>query len=155
METNRRSLIKLAALAPVMAGSPLQAMASDAMQQPDEPLPGKADHVLRVSTGLAELAPDHIVSTTLYNDQFPGALLRMREGERVTVDVHNIRTLLPVPISPGGRTQGKPGLSTSNPETIRAVTTARSSLCLRSVRRPSARAETWRWTRLRARNCRR
>jgi len=53
------------------------------------PAPTKAAHTLRIATGLVELAPDHIVSTTLYNGQFPGPLLRLREGERVTVDVIN------------------------------------------------------------------
>ncbi len=36
-----------------------------------------------------ELAPDHIVSTTLYNGQFPGPLLRLREGQGVVIDIHN------------------------------------------------------------------
>jgi FtsP/CotA-like multicopper oxidase with cupredoxin domain len=36
-----------------------------------------------------ELAPDHIVSTTLYNGQFPGPLLRFKEGKEVVVDVYN------------------------------------------------------------------
>jgi FtsP/CotA-like multicopper oxidase with cupredoxin domain len=48
-----------------------------------------ADYALRIATGLVELAPEHIVSTTLYNGQFPGPLLRFKEGKRVTVDVHN------------------------------------------------------------------
>jgi FtsP/CotA-like multicopper oxidase with cupredoxin domain len=38
---------------------------------------------------LVELAPDRIVATTLYNDQFPGPLIRLREGRPVTVDLHN------------------------------------------------------------------
>jgi FtsP/CotA-like multicopper oxidase with cupredoxin domain len=49
----------------------------------------KADYTLRIGTGMVELAPDHIVSTTLYNGQFPGPLLRFREGRRVVVDVYN------------------------------------------------------------------
>jgi FtsP/CotA-like multicopper oxidase with cupredoxin domain len=49
----------------------------------------KADYTLRIGTGLVELAPDHIVSTTLYNGQFPGPLLRFREGQRVVVDIYN------------------------------------------------------------------
>ena len=49
----------------------------------------KADYTVRIATGLVELAPDHIVSTTLYNGQFPGPLLRFTEGVPVTVDVHN------------------------------------------------------------------
>src|SRR2546430_4524971 len=49
----------------------------------------KADYTLRIGTGLVELAPGHILSTTLYNDQFPGPLLRFKEGQRVVVDIHN------------------------------------------------------------------
>jgi FtsP/CotA-like multicopper oxidase with cupredoxin domain len=49
----------------------------------------KADFTLRIATGLVELAPDHIVSTTLYNGQFPGPLLRLQEGQRVVVDIQN------------------------------------------------------------------
>jgi FtsP/CotA-like multicopper oxidase with cupredoxin domain len=48
-----------------------------------------ADHTLRIATGLLELGPDTIISTKLYNGQFPGPLLRMREGQRVTIDIHN------------------------------------------------------------------
>ena len=46
---------------------------------------------MRIATGLIELSPEHIVSTTLYNGQFPGPLLvkACREGQRVTIDVHN------------------------------------------------------------------
>jgi len=50
---------------------------------------GPADVTLRIATGLVELAPDHIVSTTLYNGQFPGPLLRLKEGKPVTVDIFN------------------------------------------------------------------
>ncbi|WP_454883405.1 multicopper oxidase family protein [Sphingomonas oryzagri] len=89
MDTDRRSLIKLAALAPVIVGTSARAITGDTVQPRVEPPSGKADHVLRISTGLVELAPDHIVSTTLYNGQFPGPLLRLREGEPVTVDIHN------------------------------------------------------------------
>src|SRR5262249_47536984 len=32
----------------------------------------QSDYSLRIATGLIELAPEHIVSTTLYNGQFPG-----------------------------------------------------------------------------------
>jgi FtsP/CotA-like multicopper oxidase with cupredoxin domain len=58
-------------------------------QAGQEATQGKADHTLRIATGLAELAPDHIVSTTLYNGQFPGPLLRFKEGQRTVVDVYN------------------------------------------------------------------
>src|ERR1700730_12586661 len=49
----------------------------------------KADYTIRIAGGLVELAPDHIVSTTLYNDQFPGPLLRFNEGQGTVVDIHN------------------------------------------------------------------
>ncbi|MGH3557389.1 MAG: multicopper oxidase family protein, partial [Mycobacterium sp.] len=35
------------------------------------------------------LAPDRVVSTTLYNGQFPGPLLRFTEGRPVVVDIYN------------------------------------------------------------------
>src|SRR5260370_27857839 len=48
-----------------------------------------ADYSLTIATKPTELAPKHIVSVTTYNGQFPGPLLRFKEGKRVTVDVHN------------------------------------------------------------------
>jgi FtsP/CotA-like multicopper oxidase with cupredoxin domain len=48
-----------------------------------------ADYTIRIATGLVELAPDKIISTTVYNGQFPGELLRFREGTPATVDIHN------------------------------------------------------------------
>jgi FtsP/CotA-like multicopper oxidase with cupredoxin domain len=48
-----------------------------------------ADYTLRIGTGLVEVAPGRILSTTTYNGQFPGPLLRFREGRRVVVDIHN------------------------------------------------------------------
>jgi FtsP/CotA-like multicopper oxidase with cupredoxin domain len=51
----------------------------------DEP----ADYTLTIAVKPIELAPDRIVSVTTYNGQFPGPLLRFKEGQQVTVDVHN------------------------------------------------------------------
>jgi FtsP/CotA-like multicopper oxidase with cupredoxin domain len=48
-----------------------------------------ADYTLTIATTPLELAPNRILSVTTYNGQFPGPLLRLKEGERVTVDVHN------------------------------------------------------------------
>jgi len=50
---------------------------------------GPADCTLHIATGLVELADNQIVSTTLYNGQFPGPLVRFKEGQRVVVDIHN------------------------------------------------------------------
>ena len=83
MMIDRRSLLKLAGLTPLISAAPRLAWAAD------EAAIEKADYVLRIGTGLVELASDHIVSTTLYNDQFPGPLLRFREGQRAVIDIHN------------------------------------------------------------------
>ena len=48
-----------------------------------------ADYTIRIAPGLVELAPDRIIATTLYNNQFPGPLIRLREGVPVTIDLFN------------------------------------------------------------------
>jgi FtsP/CotA-like multicopper oxidase with cupredoxin domain len=80
--TDRRALLKLAGMAPLIGFAPRFASASDQVD-------AKADYILRIATGLVELSPEHIVSTTLYNGQFPGPLLRFSEGQRVVIDIHN------------------------------------------------------------------
>jgi FtsP/CotA-like multicopper oxidase with cupredoxin domain len=50
---------------------------------------GPADYTLTIATKPIELAPNRIISVTTYNGQFPGPLLRLKEGERVTIDVRN------------------------------------------------------------------
>jgi FtsP/CotA-like multicopper oxidase with cupredoxin domain len=83
---DRRSLLKLAGLAPLI-GLPDVARR---LVQPDRAFAdAKADYTLRMATGLVELSPEHIVSTTLYNGQFPPPLLRFKEGERAIVDLQN------------------------------------------------------------------
>jgi FtsP/CotA-like multicopper oxidase with cupredoxin domain len=77
----RRSMLKLATAVPLGARFIGRADAQSGA--------GPADHTLRISTGLIELAPDHIVSTTLYNGQFPGPVIRLREGRRTTIDLVN------------------------------------------------------------------
>jgi FtsP/CotA-like multicopper oxidase with cupredoxin domain len=58
----------------------IQAMAVDART---------ADYTVRIKTAPIEIAPKRIVSTTTYNGQFPGPLLRFKEGQQVTVDIFN------------------------------------------------------------------
>ena len=48
-----------------------------------------ADFTLQIAPTLLELAPQVVISTIGYNHQVPGPLLRMREGQRVTVEVVN------------------------------------------------------------------
>jgi FtsP/CotA-like multicopper oxidase with cupredoxin domain len=83
MPINRRSLLASGALLPLIGPQAHPACAAE------QAALEKADYTLRIATGLAELAPEHIVSTTLYNGQFPGPLLRFREGQRAVVDVYN------------------------------------------------------------------
>ena len=42
---------------------------------------GPADYTLTIAVTPVELAPNRIVSTTTYNGQFPGPLLRFKEGQ--------------------------------------------------------------------------
>jgi FtsP/CotA-like multicopper oxidase with cupredoxin domain len=79
MAMPRRCLLRQAALLPFSAALPTIARAA-------EP---PADYTLRIAPGLVELSPEHIVSTTLYNGQFPGPLLRFKEGQLVTIDIQN------------------------------------------------------------------
>jgi FtsP/CotA-like multicopper oxidase with cupredoxin domain len=94
--TSRRNFLKLAGVATGAAflgsGTPV----GSAVLSP--PLPGPAyllseaspaDYTLRISAGPVEIAPKCIVSAVTYNGQFPGPLLRFKEGQPVTVEVHN------------------------------------------------------------------
>ena len=83
MPIDRRALLAYGTLLPLTGALSRPARAAEPAASE------KADHTLRIATGLVELAPDHIVSTMLYNGQFPGPLLRFKEGVRTVVDVHN------------------------------------------------------------------
>ena len=95
---DRRKFIKSTGLAiPIVSSLPMGALALietnshkvslksvDATQQ-DE----KADYTIHIGTGLVEVGPQHIISTTLYNGRFPGPLLRFKEGQKAVVDIYN------------------------------------------------------------------
>jgi FtsP/CotA-like multicopper oxidase with cupredoxin domain len=86
MSLNRRHLLRMggaAALAVNLPGVP-RAVAQNTMGAGE-----RADYTIRIGTGLVELAPDRIISTTTYNGQFPGPLIRLKEGLPVIVDIHN------------------------------------------------------------------
>lgn len=82
MRMDRRSLLVGAGLTAALDAIPFAARAQQATTD-------KADYTLKIATGLVDLSSEHIVSTTLYNDQFPGPLLRFQEGKPLTVDVFN------------------------------------------------------------------
>jgi FtsP/CotA-like multicopper oxidase with cupredoxin domain len=48
-----------------------------------------ADCILRIAAASIEIAPNQIVSAITYNGQFPGPLLRFKEGQQAVVDVFN------------------------------------------------------------------
>ena len=63
-------------------------------QHPMVPLEAKAtgraaDFTLQIAPMLVELAPQVVISTIGYSNKVPGPLLRVREGQTVTVDVEN------------------------------------------------------------------
>ncbi len=89
MNTSRRHFLKLAGATTASLSNPQEAFSlaspEPAAQQPSS----QPDYTLRIATTPVELAPDRIISTATYNGQFPGPLLRFKEGQPVTVDVHN------------------------------------------------------------------
>jgi FtsP/CotA-like multicopper oxidase with cupredoxin domain len=68
-------------------GEPLQHAMAPPLEQ--KAAGGAADFSLRIAPTMVELAPQVVVSTIGYNDKVPGPLLRVREGQHVTVDVVN------------------------------------------------------------------
>jgi FtsP/CotA-like multicopper oxidase with cupredoxin domain len=92
-QTSRRNFLKLAG---TIAGSGLlhpvfgvDHSPADETRQPVPPDTTQADYNLRIGAAPIELAPKNIVSTVTYNGQFPGPLLRFKEGQQVVVDVYN------------------------------------------------------------------
>jgi FtsP/CotA-like multicopper oxidase with cupredoxin domain len=47
------------------------------------------DYVVRIRASAVDIGNKHIVSAVTYNDQFPGPLLRFKEGQPVTLEVRN------------------------------------------------------------------
>ena len=88
MALQRRDFLKMGAAAALVGAAAPRAHATPAPAS-SAGTQGSADYTLRIATGLIELSPKRIVSTTLYNGQFPGPLLRFKEGRRVTIDVRN------------------------------------------------------------------
>jgi FtsP/CotA-like multicopper oxidase with cupredoxin domain len=82
---DRREFLKVSTVSAVASAIPAPAR----VLAQSEPSDVKADYRLRIRRTNVELALDHIVSTTTYNDQFPGPLVRLTEGRRVTVDIFN------------------------------------------------------------------
>jgi FtsP/CotA-like multicopper oxidase with cupredoxin domain len=95
---DRRKFLKWSSSAiPVIAAFPARAATllsendSDIAKKPNSEMVfnEKADYTIHIGTGLIEVGPQLIISTTTYNGQFPGPLLRFKEGQQTTVDIYN------------------------------------------------------------------
>ena len=56
---------------------------------PDASESRPADYTIRINVSPIEIASNRIISTTNYNGQFPGPLVRLKEGQPVTVEIFN------------------------------------------------------------------
>jgi len=88
MSLDRREFLRLGS-AVVMAGTALRGSGAAPAAATPPGAQAAADYTLRITRGLIELSPEHIVSSTLYNGQFPGPLLRFKEGQAVSLEIHN------------------------------------------------------------------
>ena len=79
---DRRNFLKATGLTALASRLPAGGHALAAVREP-------ADHTIRIGTALVEVGPRRFLSMTAYNGQFPGPLLRFKEGRRVIVDIYN------------------------------------------------------------------
>jgi FtsP/CotA-like multicopper oxidase with cupredoxin domain len=102
---NRRDFVRLGCATVIAMGArkPLLALAQpltprqfpSPSQRPTKTLSepkataGAVDFTLQIAPMTVELAPQVVISTIGYSNQVPGPFLRVREGQRVTVDVVN------------------------------------------------------------------
>jgi FtsP/CotA-like multicopper oxidase with cupredoxin domain len=87
---SRRDFLKLAGSAVCAAAfPPSNALGFGARPGSARSEARSPDYVLRIAASLVEIAPKQIVSTIAYNGQFPGPLLRFKEGRSAVVEVHN------------------------------------------------------------------
>ena len=85
--TSRRQFFKLAGASAALMPS-FKLDAQETFAHPEQT--GRhADYTLNIQNGLVEIGKNRFVSTTTFNGQFPGPLLRFREGEATTVEIHN------------------------------------------------------------------
>lgn len=93
---SRRRFLKVAGLTAatvLLPSGSVGAKSSISTQPNDSPTAssesGSPDCTLHIKTSPVEIAPKRIISVTTYNGQFPGPLLRFKEGQQVTIDVFN------------------------------------------------------------------
>ena len=81
MRATRREFLRTGALATgaVIVGESLRGVRAETA----------ADYTLHIENAAVEIAPKRIIGVTTYNGQFPGPLLRFKEGQLVTIDLFN------------------------------------------------------------------
>lgn len=79
---DRRQFLTTSGLTALAAGLPA---AGPSFAAPRE----RADHTIRIGTTLVEVGPQIFLSMTAYNGQFPGPLLRFKEGRPTVIDIYN------------------------------------------------------------------
>ena len=96
LSESRRKFLKAAGLTAAVVLLPAGAAIAESgisTQSNDSPVTssdsGSPDYTLHIKTTPVEIAPKRIISVTTYNGQFPGPLLRFKEGQQATVDVFN------------------------------------------------------------------
>jgi FtsP/CotA-like multicopper oxidase with cupredoxin domain len=70
-------------------GPPMQPMGTSEPKPTGHASGHAADFTLQIAPMMVELAPQVIISTIGYSNKIPGPLMRMREGQHVTVEVVN------------------------------------------------------------------
>ena len=88
---SRRSFLKTATAATAASLLPAGCKAPNPPPRAssEEQASAPADYTLRIAATPLEIASDRIISVATYNGQFPGPLLRFKEGKQVTVAVYN------------------------------------------------------------------
>ena len=88
---SRRQFLKAAA---ITAGAALLpsvtfGQTENAAASAAKPESSSADYTVHIKVSPVEIAPNRIISTTTFNGQFPGPLIRFKEGHPATVDIFN------------------------------------------------------------------
>ena len=92
---NRREFLQLAGVSAlsgvsILSGcTPVVDRTTMSSTSTSKPVGGGAHFSLHIAPVKLELSPDQLIQTIGYNGIAPGPVLRIKEGQQVTVDVHN------------------------------------------------------------------
>ncbi len=89
MRFSRRDVLKAAGLAVGSVLAPATGGIGDLWSQESALHEDKAEYSIRIASTPVEVSAKLILSTTTYNGQFPGPLLRFKEGRPATIDIFN------------------------------------------------------------------